>query len=64
MLKSICLIFVATVISCGNLVLAADVTTTPDVVYGHKYGLALTFDVFTPAENANGAGVLFMVSGG
>jgi acetyl esterase/lipase len=34
------------------------------VVYGHKDGLALTFDVFTPKENANGAGVLFMVSGG
>jgi len=37
---------------------------TPDVVYGHKHGLALTFDVFRPDENANGAGVLFMVSGG
>ena len=36
---------------------------TPDVVYGHKDGLALTFDVYTP-PNANGAGVLFMVSGG
>lgn len=42
----------------------ADVTITPDVVYGHKSGLAMTFDVFTPTENANGAGVLFMVSGG
>lgn len=42
----------------------ADVRITPDVVYGHKSGLALTFDVFTPTENANGAGVLFMVSGG
>jgi acetyl esterase/lipase len=36
---------------------------TADVVYGHKDGLALTFDVFTPAA-PNGAGVLFMVSGG
>lgn len=36
---------------------------TPDVVYGHKDGLAMTFDVYTP-PNANGAGVLFMVSGG
>ena len=35
----------------------------PDVVYGHKYGMALTFDVFMPA-NANGAAVLNMVSGG
>ena len=36
---------------------------TPDVVYGHKDGLAMTFDIYTP-PNANGAGVLFMVSGG
>ena len=35
---------------------AEDVTVTPNVVYGHKYGMALTFDVFTPA-NANGAAV-------
>lgn len=43
---------------------AEDVQITPDVVYGHKLGLAMTFDEFRPAENANGAGVLFMVSGG
>ncbi len=42
----------------------AEVTITPDVVYGHKFGLANTFDVFTPSENPNGAAVLFMVSGG
>jgi acetyl esterase/lipase len=36
---------------------------TPDVVYGHKDGLAMTFDVYTPA-NPSRAGVLFMVSGG
>ncbi|MDA1051270.1 MAG: alpha/beta hydrolase [Planctomycetota bacterium] len=42
----------------------AEVTIAPDVVYGHKDGLAMTCDVFTPTENANGAAVLFMVSGG
>jgi acetyl esterase/lipase len=42
---------------------ADDVKILPDVVYGHKDGLALTFDVLTPPE-PNGAGVLFMVSGG
>jgi acetyl esterase/lipase len=36
---------------------------TPDVVYGHKAGMALTFDVIQP-KKPNGAGVLFMVSGG
>jgi acetyl esterase/lipase len=35
-----------------------------DVVYGHKDGMALTFDVFMPTGEANGAGVLNMVSGG
>jgi len=64
MLKPICLAFAATLICSSSLVLADDVQRTADVVYGHKYGLALTFDVFAPAENANGAGVLFMVSGG
>jgi acetyl esterase/lipase len=42
----------------------AETKITPDVVYGHKFGLALTFDVFKPEANANGAGILFMVSGG
>lgn len=41
-----------------------DARITADVVYGHKFGLAMTFDVYQPTENANGAGVLFMVSGG
>ena len=36
----------------------------PDVVYGHKDGMALTYDVIKPNDNANGAGILFMVSGG
>jgi len=35
----------------------------PDVIYGHKDGMALTFDVFKPS-NPNGAGILYMVSGG
>jgi acetyl esterase/lipase len=44
---------------------AADkVAITADVVYGHKDGLALTFDVLRPKEHANGAGILFIVSGG
>lgn len=40
-----------------------DVRITPDVVYGHKHGMALTMDVYRP-EQHNGVGVLFMVSGG
>jgi len=37
---------------------------SPDLVYGHKDGLALTMDVYAPTAEANGAGILFMVSGG
>lgn len=36
---------------------------TPDVVYGHKAGMALTFDVIEP-KKPNGSAVLFMMSGG
>lgn len=35
-----------------------------DVVYGRKFGMALTMDVFTPSANANGAGIVWVVSGG
>jgi acetyl esterase/lipase len=35
-----------------------------DVIYGRKYGTALTMDVFTPKANAKGIGVVFVVSGG
>jgi acetyl esterase/lipase len=38
-------------------------TRVEDVVYGRKFGTALTLDVFKPAT-PNGAGLLFMVSGG
>ena len=36
----------------------------PDVVYGHKDGMALTMDVLKPKAGANGAAVIFMVSAG
>ena len=42
----------------------ADFTRTEDVIYGRKFGTALTLDVFQPAKNANGHGIVFMVSGG
>ncbi|MGZ3384027.1 MAG: alpha/beta hydrolase [Isosphaeraceae bacterium] len=35
-----------------------------DVIYGRKYGTALTMDVFTPTKDARGIGVIFVVSGG
>jgi len=50
-------------LSAGAFAQAPAPRITPDVVYGHKDGLAMTFDVYTP-PTPNGAGVLFMVSGG
>jgi acetyl esterase/lipase len=43
---------------------AQPVEIIPDVVYGHKDGMALTFDVIRPTTEAHGAAVLYMVSGG
>ena len=55
----------ASLLFVSNAAVAADsVAVTPDVVYGHKDGMALTFDIFRPTENARGVGLLFMVSGG
>ncbi len=52
---------------CGGLGLAAaqaaPFTRQGDVIYGHKDGMALTMDVFTP-EKANHAAVIWIVSGG
>jgi acetyl esterase/lipase len=36
---------------------------TQDVVYGRKFGTALTMDVFKP-KNTNGYGIIYVVSGG
>lgn len=41
-----------------------DGSAIADVVYGHKDGMALTFDVLTPPGSPNGAGVLAIQSGG
>jgi len=43
--------------------LLADVSIKSDVVYGHKDGMALVYDVLSP-ENADGAAIVYMVSGG
>jgi acetyl esterase/lipase len=56
----------APVPSPGQTPAAADASFTrrEDVIYGRKFGTALTMDVFTPKQGANGAGVVFAVSGG
>jgi acetyl esterase/lipase len=37
---------------------------TEDVIYGRKFGMALTMDVYVPKAKRNGAGIIFAVSGG
>ena len=56
----------ASLLGPGSIRAADDAafTRTEDVVYGRKHGMALTMDVFTPKEHANGAAVVWMVSGG
>ena len=42
----------------------AETEIIPDVVYGHKDGMALTYDMCLPeASERNGAGIIFMMSG-
>ena len=51
----------------GTITLRAQTDTsfkrTEDVIYGRKFGTALTLDVFQPPK-PNGCAILFMVSGG
>jgi acetyl esterase/lipase len=57
-------ILLVSLVVSSNVTVAQDgPTIKPDVVYGHKHGLAMTYDVITP-KNSNGAGLIFMVSGG
>jgi acetyl esterase/lipase len=51
------------VLALGGVNASAEISITPDVVYGHKDGMALTYDVLKP-EKHNGAAIIFMVSGG
>jgi len=60
-LPSILCAMVLAVSAAAQAVAQAQVEIVPDVVYGHKDGLALTFDVLKPKTNANGAAVIFMV---
>ena len=59
--RSVLLITALLLAPCATAAEAQSVAT--DVVYGHKDGLALTFDVYSPAA-PNGAGVISIISGG
>ncbi len=66
LIKNLCVIGMVGLALILSTTLQADdsIHITPDVVYGHKDGLAMTYDVLAPKQNAKGVGVLFMVSGG
>lgn len=55
---------VAVALTSPVIVQEPNYTRTEDVIYGRKYGMALTMDVFAPKEKKNGLGVIFCVSGG
>jgi acetyl esterase/lipase len=50
-------------LSCAWAQTNVEFTRTEDVIYGRKFGTALTLDVFQPRP-ANGVGIILMVSGG
>lgn len=62
-----CAFVLAGLVCCLGIAAAARAADPPqiepDIVYGHKDGLALTFDVVRP-EKANGSAVLWLQSGG
>lgn len=69
MKRMLSLLAVVAALAVANLpmkAMAADeaFTRTEDVIYGRKHGTALTMDVFAPKENANGAAIVWVVSGG
>src|SRR5579872_3940618 len=61
-----CLLAAIAAIALTSPILAQEptFTRTEDVIYGRKFGVALTMDVFTPKEKANGCGIVYCVSGG
>ena len=59
------LFLAAMLLSCSRIAARGDdaVHRIEDVIYGQKFGMALTMDVFQPAK-PNGCGILFLVNGG
>jgi acetyl esterase/lipase len=69
-MKSLSLRFLAcwlVIAMTATLLLAggdAPIKRQEDVIYGRKHGTVLTMDVFSPTGKANGAAVVWVVSGG
>jgi acetyl esterase/lipase len=57
----------ACMLAVGGVATPADeapYTRKEEAIYGRKYGMALTLEVFTPKQGANGAAVVLVSSGG
>jgi acetyl esterase/lipase len=64
-LKSIvCSILITLIVATLARGETPEYTRTEDVIYGRKFGTALTMDVFRPKSGANGAAIVWVVSGG
>jgi acetyl esterase/lipase len=57
-------VLVALILLVNTVSLFADPTRVRDVIYGRKFGTALTMDVVKPEVKPSGIGVVVMVSGG
>lgn len=57
---------IALLVFAGNISAAQtnSYSRQEDVIYGRKFGTALTLDVFSPVKTNNGVGIIFVVSGG
>src|SRR5262249_40523752 len=58
------LMLLSGLVSSGRAMDDPAFTRQEDVIYGRKFGTALTMDVFRPKKERNGAAVVLVVSGG
>src|SRR5262245_23197470 len=65
LLRKSCLVFLGVMAPLPSMIAADEpYTRVEDVIYGRKFGTALTLDVITPKANTNGAAIIWTVSGG
>jgi acetyl esterase/lipase len=60
----LCLLCTAPLTRAADPAPALPFTRQQDVVYGRKFGTALTLDVLTPTARPNGAAIILVISGG
>src|ERR1044071_445532 len=58
--SAVIVVLSATLVRCET----PEYARTEDVIYGRKFGTALTMDVFRPKSDDNGAAIVWVVSGG